>query len=68
MSAKLRIEIDADACMGSGNCAYWATAVFDVGDDMVAAVIGDPAAHAERVTLAADHCPTRAITVHADPD
>ena len=47
--------------MGSGNCTYWAGEVFDIGDDMIAVVIGDPAAHEDRVQLAIDHCPTRAI-------
>ena len=57
----MRVEIDRERCMGSGNCTYWAAEVFDVGDDMIAVVIGDPDAHAERVDLAVDHCPTRAI-------
>ena len=50
--------------MGSGNCIYWAAKVFDVADDMVAVVIGDPDAHRERVELAAEHCPTNAIRSH----
>ena len=54
------IEIDRDKCMGSGNCVYWAPSVFDL---MVAVVIGDPDAHADRVRLAAENCPTNAITV-----
>jgi ferredoxin len=59
----VRIEIDRERCMGSGNCTYWAPEVFDIDDDMVAVVIGDPAAHEERVQLAVDHCPTRAISL-----
>lgn len=59
----LRIEIDREKCMGSGNCAYWAGDVFDVADDMIAVVIGDPDLHADRVQVAADQCPTKAITV-----
>jgi ferredoxin len=55
------LDIDRERCMGSGNCTYWAPEVFDIGEDMIAVVIGDPAAHPERVTLAVDHCPTRAI-------
>jgi ferredoxin len=57
----VRIEVDRERCMGSGNCTYWAGEVFDIGDDMIAVVIGDPAAHEDRVQLAIDHCPTRAI-------
>jgi ferredoxin len=63
----LRVEIDRERCMGSGNCAYWAGAVFDVADDMVAVIVGDPAAHVERVLLAADNCPTNAIRVTERP-
>jgi ferredoxin len=57
------VRIDAARCMGSGNCAYWAPGTFDLGDDGVAVVVGDPAADEERVGLAAEHCPTGAITV-----
>jgi ferredoxin len=53
--------------MGSGNCVYWAPTVFDVADDMVATVVGDPDANAERVHVAAEHCPTNAITVTPAP-
>jgi ferredoxin len=63
VSGALSVEIDRDRCMGSGNCVYWAGEVFDVADDMIAVVVGDPTAHADRVALAADRCPTRAITV-----
>ena len=58
----VKVEIDRERCMGSGNCIYWAAKVFDVGDDMVAVVIGDPDDHRERVELAAEHCPTNAIS------
>jgi len=59
----LRVEIDRERCMGSGNCTYWAPKVFDLGEDMVAIVIGDPDPHRARAELAAEHCPTNAITL-----
>jgi len=59
----LHIEIDREKCMGSGNCVYWAGDVFDVAEDMIAVVVGDPDAHADRVRIAADQCPTKAIAV-----
>jgi ferredoxin len=59
----VRITIDAARCSGSGNCAYWAPDVFDVGDDEVAVVLGDPSGHVDRVRLAAQHCPTSAISL-----
>lgn len=62
----LRVRIDAAKCMGSGNCEYWAEAVFALGPDMVAVVIGDADANRDRVVAAAEHCPTGAITLDAD--
>lgn len=59
----LEISIDRDLCMGSGNCAYWCPEVFDIDDENVAIVIGDPAAHEDAVHLAAENCPTGAISV-----
>ena len=62
----LRIEIDRDACMGSGNCGFWAPGVFDLDDDGIAFVV-DPAAQPEdRIVLAAQGCPTQAISVVRD--
>jgi ferredoxin len=55
--------IDREACMGSGNCLYWAPGVFDLDDSGVAVVVGDVPANEENVRLAAKNCPTRAIRV-----
>ena len=63
----MNVAIDAARCSGSGNCAYWAPGVFDVGDEGVAVLLSDPAEHADKVRLAAQHCPTAAITIDA-PD
>ena len=57
--------IDRDACMGSGNCSYWAPGVFELDDDGVAVVCGDLAGHEDQVRSAAQNCPTQAIRVHA---
>jgi len=32
----LDISINRDACMGSGNCSFWAPGVFDLDDDGIA--------------------------------
>jgi len=55
--------IDREACMGSGNCLYWAPGVFDLDDAGVAVVCGNLTVHEENVRLAAINCPTRAIRV-----
>lgn len=63
MSDALVVSIDEDRCMGSGNCVYWAPDTFDVGEAGIAVVVGDPSSDAEQVRLAAQHCPTEAISV-----
>ncbi len=51
--------------MGSGNCSYWAPGVFDLDDDGIAVLVGETDGHAEEIRLAAEGCPTRAISVAA---
>jgi ferredoxin len=59
----IEIRIDRETCMGSGNCSFWAPGIFDLDDDGIAVVCGDPAGHEDRVELAATHCPTSSISV-----
>jgi ferredoxin len=66
MSTSIRVAVDRDRCVGSGNCEFWAPGVFEVADDDVAAVVGDPASDVDAVQSAADNCPTRAIRLVAD--
>ncbi|MGA2303204.1 MAG: ferredoxin [Acidimicrobiales bacterium] len=56
-------SIDRQACMGSGNCLYWAPEVFDLDDDGIAVVIGEVAENDDRVQQAATNCPTGAIRI-----
>jgi ferredoxin len=59
----LEINIDREACMGSGNCSFYAPDTFDLDDEMIAIVVdpaGDPE---EKIRLAAEGCPTRAISL-----
>ncbi|MCU0273414.1 MAG: ferredoxin [Acidimicrobiales bacterium] len=59
----MRITIDRDRCMGSGSCGFYAPATFDL-DDALKAVVVDPAGDpAERIRMAAESCPTNAITI-----
>jgi ferredoxin len=62
----LEIDIDRDACMGSGNCMFAAPGVFELDDDSVARVVDPEASLEEAVVTAARHCPTHAITVRRD--
>jgi ferredoxin len=63
MTAPLRIEIDSDVCMGSGNCVYEAPGVFDLDADTIAFVVDPAGASEDKVIAAARKCPTHAITV-----
>ena len=62
----MTISIDPEKCMGSGNCAFYAPATFDVGDDNVAFVLDPGGDSAEKIQLAVAGCPTQAITVGED--
>ena len=59
----LKLSVDRSACMGSGNCVYWAPALFDMHDDGYALVVGDPDSDPEAAQLAVENCPTRAISL-----
>ncbi len=59
----LRIEIDRDRCVGSGNCVFWAPGTFDLDDDGRSVVVdpsGDPD---DRIRVAVEGCPSHAISV-----
>jgi ferredoxin len=62
----VKIEIDREKCMGSGNCSFWAPATFDLDDDGVATVIDADGDSDDKVVLAAQGCPTQAISVWRD--
>lgn len=62
----LSIEINRDVCMGSGNCSFWAPGVFDLDDDGVAVVTDPEGESEEKIILAAQGCPTQAISVSRD--
>jgi ferredoxin len=49
--------------MGSGNCVYWAPAVFDLDDDGIAVVRGELVGNEELVRVAIENCPTSAISI-----
>ena len=63
MSGAVAVEIviDREACMGSGNCSFWAPGVFELDEQGIAYVVDREAATEEKVELAAQGCPTRAI-------
>ena len=62
----LDIRIDREICMGSGNCSFWAPGVFDLDDDGLAVVVDPTAQPDDKIVLAAQGCPTQAISVFRD--
>lgn len=62
----LDITIDRSVCMGSGTCSYYAPGVFDLDEEGIAIVIDAAAQPDDKIVLAANGCPTRAIGLVRD--
>ncbi|MGO8873076.1 MAG: ferredoxin [Acidimicrobiales bacterium] len=61
--ALIRIEVDRERCVGSGNCLFWAPGTFTLDDDGISVVIDPSGDDEDRILVAAEGCPTRAISV-----
>jgi ferredoxin len=57
------IDVDRDLCIGSATCLRLAPGAFALDDDEIAIVEDPHAVGVEKLRLAADACPARAITV-----
>jgi ferredoxin len=62
----LKVTVDAETCIGTGNCAFNAPGVFDQDDDGTARVINVSGAPEEGIRFAASTCPVQAIRVEDD--
>lgn len=59
----VRVAVDRERCIGSGNCVYWAPATFELDDEGLS-VPADPTGDTrELLQVAVEGCPTRAITL-----
>lgn len=64
MSAnKIRITIDREKCIGSGNCVFNADGVFEQDEDGIAEVVDPSAQSLETIEFAAASCPVNAISL-----
>jgi ferredoxin len=60
---RIRVEVDRDLCIGSGDCVATEPDVFQLDDDGKAFVIDPDAAATDDVVEAARNCPVTAIFV-----
>jgi ferredoxin len=59
----IRIEIDRERCVGSGNCLFWAPGTFTLDEEGMSVVMDPYGDEEDRIVVAAEGCPTRAISV-----
>ncbi len=62
----LKVVVDASLCIGSGNCALSAPAVFGHDEEQAVVVLRDdapPEAEREAVALAVEQCPSAVIRI-----
>jgi ferredoxin len=59
----IEIDIDRDLCIGSATCIRLAPGAFALDDDEIATVQDASAVGVDKLRLAADACPTSAITI-----
>ncbi len=59
----LRPEVDRHRCVGSGNCLFWASATFDLDDEGMAVVIDPRGDDEDRIRVAVDGCPSKALAL-----
>lgn len=60
----VRVAVDVDACIGSGQCELLAPETFEVdGDTGMASVVGDGRLPRDQALDLADRCPSRAINL-----
>ena len=59
----IEIDVDRDLCIGSATCVRLAAGAFALDDDEIATVTDGSAVGVDKLRLAADACPTSAITI-----
>jgi ferredoxin len=60
----MKVKVDKDACIGSGNCEATAPSVFVVKDGKSHVLVGEvPGNQEDKVKQAADECPSGAISI-----
>jgi ferredoxin len=60
---RIRVEVDRDLCIGSGDCVASQPEVFQLDDEAKAYVVDPDAAATDDIVEAASNCPVTAIFV-----
>ena len=63
----IEIHVDRDLCIGSATCLRLAPGAFTLDEDEIATVEDVNAVGVDKLRLAADACPTSAITISERP-
>ena len=68
MTDTVRLTLDAEKCIGVGQCELLEGDVFRLDDDSgTAAIVGDPVLPRDRAEVVVEKCPSQAIQVSTDP-
>jgi ferredoxin len=62
----IRVSVDRDVCIGSGNCVRLARHAFGLDEHQLAVILDAQSVTIEQLRLAERSCPTGAITVTED--
>ncbi len=63
---RIRVEVQRDVCIGSGDCVDAEPRVFRLDEDDIAVVIDPDAADVQEIVDAASSCPIAAIFVYGE--
>lgn len=63
---RIRVEVQRDVCIGSGDCVDSEPRVFRLDDEDIAVVIDPDAAEVQEIVDAASACPIAAIFVFGE--
>ena len=67
MRDTVRMALDAEKCIGVGQCELLEGDVFRLDDDEgVAVIVGDPVLSADRAAVVVEKCPSQAITISTE--
>ena len=62
----MKIVIDRDRCMGSGNCSFHAEHTFDLDDAMKVVLLDQHGDRDDDIAAAVDGCPTQALRLETE--